>query len=795
MTKKPERYKDQSFQFNTYNKEYKDLDSTEKAALGYVRNNYEKQILNYKGFTTEHTYDEEDGSIREYSDIYVYTHTTPQEQSLMINEIKNDDGRILSAYDKGVERVQESKIRHRRKRVQETCLVVNNKFAKNGEWENMEDDEKEYFENLGKSGELITVKRKRNGEYRNVYSENNDWFETLSNIKGIKNYTQVSLGFGSDERKGFAVDKDTHIYPLDRKTGLPLEDLYTGLDNLRNMIDDSNLHYSIVVINKRKGSCQPIFLFPNEEEIYCESWSSPICAFASTNLIEFQRGLDIKEAYTWSRHLIESCFEEYDPKYVGYMCKNPLYGNNHVSLDSRGRTIDWCNQNPIIEKRSFFDYWLPRLFNYAKKNCVDIPLSVYRLLKKEEEYSKDKLNDFAELSYKVNNSLPMTKEEEERFSNYSASSTYNKTNLIKLTWLGGVENHPYYSHINKFLNQVAELISLTYEEVKNRFLACAYYPVDYLEDLKARKITRNTAAFIDSGLYQVELHKDYLLSLHDVVKGVKVREALMIAYEWFLIGFGDNYTTIEDLSDIHNSAVGGFNSSSDYASYFIQEQEKKYGRSISYYSWSKGIRTASNGSKYTEEQRLYGNATHSFYSNLRRINTKIELNSKKFTEVEGSSRYKTNVKNQNTKELIANVFFYEGNEFLYNLSNRKNNECLRYKLRPLYFTLENIEELANIENLNLDNYRSYILILCNLFEEKSKEETILSNKFDRVFDTYTFFQPSFNYKREIIGNNDIKEWILSDLRKLDISVEDLIQYRVTISTFNRDILFSTKRIA
>lgn len=774
-------------------KEYDSLTTTDKIASGFVRNNFKNEILNFDGF--EDAILDNEGDLVRQSDQDWYSSLNSKEQSAIIIDIKDGDTNLSRAYEIGRQKAENISTTARRKRVKCTSVVFNNKDIKKGNIDSLDDDMQEYFRELNNSGKLVTVYKKKHGKYKNIYDSKNDWFTTINNISESKNFSQVSLGFGSNERRGHAVDVDDPENPKDIR-----DSIYSGIYRVQRMLGDDNYFPSYISINTLKNTFQVTDLYSEEDGIRVDDQFENL----GLDSIDYHSFItDCKIAYHWVRHLIESCYYGFDPGYVGYLVKCFKYTHNHIHLDSNYKDI---NKNyhgkyiPVIKKRSFFKYFLPRLFKYAQQNGLDIPLAVYRLLGIEEEYSAEDIKEMEKVEYNLSHDIPLTSENKKSLQNFAISSMYNSKNYIKLTWQGSINTHPYYSHIESNLKDICKLISeLSFEEALDRFLTYTKYPINALDYLKEGRIIRNTPAFIDSGVYQNELHKDRLLSLDDSIIGIHVRESLMRAYEWYFIGFGSNYSNIEDSTDIHSSAVGGWASTSDYAREEIKNQINEFGNSLSYYSWNKGIRPSANGSKYTVEQRIRGNETVQFNSNIGRINTKLEFHDKKFTEVKGSSRYKSDVKKQDTEDLIKNIFLYEGSEFIYNFSNRKNNEYIKNKLYELYINKNNILTLVNLENIDISDYEPYLQILDNLYEPKESVEesnNIVIDVTDREYstsylDTISIFK-NRNYisldsqNKSLTGNDFYKNLILANLKPYSLQLSDITYYYKTIDKFKQN---------
>ena len=767
-------------------KEYDSLSRSSKSALGYVRNNYKKEILNFKGF--EDAILDSEGEIIRPSDQDWYLSQNSKEQSAIINNIKDCDPILEKAFQKGNELSEKYLTQSRINKVKNTGVVFNNKDYKIGNYEELTSEQLDYFMNdLQNSGTIFTVYRKKKGRYYNVYDPKNDWFTTISNISEAKNFSQVSLGFGSNERRGIAIDVDN---PPSNKN--VWDCINHSINVIRVMLGDYNWNPSYISLNTDKNSYQIIILFSDivrfvdnieENDIYQEVFLD-----------------DMKTTYTWVRKAITSCVSGADVFYTGYNCKNFRYTQHHSHYDSRYKDLNRRGYTPYIEKHSFFNYFLVRLFQYYRENNLYIPLAVYRVLDIEEEYTPTDFKNLKEIEDNSNNTdKEIRREINKKIRNYTASLLVNKGNYINLRWEGNIINHPYYNQFTSNLKDISRLIGISFEEVLDRFLFNTKYPIEGLKYIKEGRIVRNTPSFLCSGYLQRELHKDRLLSLDDSVIGIQVRESLMRAYEWYFIGFGSNYSTIEDSADIHASAVGGWASTSDYAREEIENQIKQYGNSISYYSHHKGIRPSANGSKYTLEQRIRGNETVQFNAYIRRINTKLEFHDKRFIEVNGSSRYKTDVKNQNTKDLIKNIFLYEGSEFIYNFSNRKNNEYIKSKLYDLYVNKENILTLAELENIDISDYEPYIQILDNLYESKEiveESNNIIIDINDREYSTSYLDKLSIFKNRNYIsldsqnkvltGNDFYKNMILANLKPYSLELSDITYYYRTIDKFKQN---------
>ena len=767
-------------------KEYDSLPRNDKSALGYVRNKYKKEILNFDGF--EDAILDDEGDIIRPSDQDWYASLNSKEQSTVINNIKDCDPVLEKAYRKGNELAEKYLTQSRINKVKNTGVVFNNKDYKIGNYEELTPEQLDYFMNdLQNSGTIITVYRKKKGKYYNVYDPKNDWFTTISNIPEAKNFSQVSLGFGSNERRGIAIDVDN---PPSNKN--VWDCIYHAINVIRVMMGDYNWNPSYISINTDKNSYQIVILFSDivkfveklaEDDMYSEVFLD-----------------DMKTVYTWIRKALTSCVSGADEFYTGYTSKNYRYIQHHFHYDSRYKDINRRGYTPCIEKHSFFKYYLIRCFNYYRENNLYIPLAVYRVLGIEEEYTPTDFENLKEIEDNSNaTDIEIRREINKKIRNYTASLLVNKGNFINLRWEGNIINHPYYNQFTSNLRDVAKLLGITFEEVLDRFLFNTKYPIEGLEYIKEDRIIRNTPSFLCSGYLQREFHKDRLLSLDDSIIGIQVREALIRAYEWYFIGFGSNYSNIEDSTDIHSSAVGGWASTSDYAREEIKEQIKQYGNSLSYYSWNKGIRPSANGSKYTLDQRIRGNKTVQFNASLRRINTKLEFHDKSFVEVNGSSRYKSNVKEQNTEELIRNIFLYEGNEFIYNFSNRKNNEYIKSKLYVLYINKNNILTLAKLENIDISDYEPYLQILDNLYESKEiveESNNIVIDIKDREYDTSYLDKISIFKNRNYIsldsqnkvltGNDFYKNMILANLKPYSLELSDITYYYRTIDKFKQN---------
>ena len=758
--------------------EYNTLSKKDKSALGYVRNNYKDQILNFKGFEDE-IISEDGEDILRPSDIDVYLSSPPQEQSLIINNIKDCDESIEKKYQEGLQ-VSEKYINNAKfTRVKKTAIVFNNKDVKNGNIDELTPEQQDYFLNeLNNSGTLVTVKYKKHGKYYNKFVLNGDWFDTLSAIPEAKNFSQCSLGFGTDERWGVAVDVDDPIYKNN-----PKESAEHAMNVLRMSLDDWTIEFSILSINTEKNTYQMVFLFPEPVE------------FINKNGLSAE---DIKEVYKWVALYIASCFAGADPGYSRCMVKCPLYTNHHIHLDSAYKDINKRSfgRKPYIKKKKF-EYWVNSIFNTCKKEGLSIPLSVYRFLGIEEEYTPVDVQNIKNYQKKIENNENLTDEDKKNLRSYTDSMFYTKGNYITLSWQGNISSHPYFSKIKDNILSITKLIPISYEEMMDRFLSNTKYPIECMKYFNEGKVVRNTPSFIVSGYLQRELHKDSLLSLDDSIIGIQVREALMRAYEWYFIGFSKYYSNIEDLSDIHSSAVSGWASTSDFSRYEIEDQIKEHGNSLSYYSWNKGIRFSSKGSKYTPEQRIQGNKTLQFYSNLKRVDTKLELLNKKFTEVKGSPRYKSSVKKENTNKLIRDIFLYEGNEFIYNFSNRKNNEYIKKKLYNLYINMGKIKELARRENIDISKYEMYFVILENLFKELKTEVSEVS-QISYTTDNFSHLDKIHLFKNknclELDENNDLvgtdfyKEYIYTALNSYSLELKDILAYKNTIDKFKQDLM-------